>query len=81
MGDVIYGHVTSPAVGNNSVYNLTSGIKLIGTATSGGCTGCSTGTHSHMETKYGTVVAPCCGASVTTSTAIYQFSWSNNIPC
>jgi hypothetical protein len=81
IGSVMYGHVSSPAVSNGETYNLTSGSLLLGTVTSGSCSGCSTGPHSHMERSGGSVVAPCCGAAVSTSTNIYRFTWDNALPC
>ena len=81
IGTVMYGHVSNPAVTNGGIYNLTSSILLLGTATTGSCTGCSTGAHSHMERLGGSVVAPCCGATVTTSTNIYKFTWDNAQVC
>lgn len=81
MGSVRFGHVASPAVSNGTLYNLTSGSKLIGTVPSGETSGCYTGAHSHMERVSGSVVAPCCGITVTTATNIYKYTWDNGIVC
>ncbi len=87
MGSVMYGHVASPAVVDKGLYVVpASGQILLGTVPSGSCVidpqhKCFTAPHSHMEVTGGTVVAPCCGASVSGSTNIYKFTWSNNPPC
>ncbi len=81
MGSVRFGHVASPAVTNGTLYNLSSGTKLIGTVPSGNPGNCYTGAHSHMERSGGSVVAPCCGATVSSSTNIYKFTWDNGIAC
>ncbi len=80
MGAVRFGHVASPAITNGTLYNLSGGSTLIGTVPSGNPGSCYTGPHSHMERSGGSVVAPCCGATVSTSTNIYKFTW-NNVTC
>jgi hypothetical protein len=81
MGSVMFGHIANPVVSNGTLYNLSSSAKKLGTAPSGSCGGCYTGAHSHMERSGGSVVAPCCGATVATSTNIYKFTWNNGIAC
>lgn len=81
VGSVMYGHVKSPAVSNGATYDLTSGSLKIGTVPSGNPGACFTGPHSHMERSGGSVVAPCCGGTVSTSTNIYKFTWDNAQVC
>lgn len=81
IGAVLYGHVTSPTVSNATVYNLSGTSYAIGSVTTGSCSNCSTGAHSHMERFGGSVVAPCCGLSVSSSTVIYRFTWDDSISC
>lgn len=75
IGSVMYGHVDGPLVSSNTVYNLSSSSKQLGTVPSGSCGGCYTGPHSHMERSGGSTSAPCCAASVSTSTNIYSWTF------
>lgn len=81
IGSVMYAHVDNPQVSNNTVYNLTSSSKKIGTVPSGSCAGCTSGPHTHMERSGGTRVAPCCGIYVTTSTNIYRWTYTPHAYC
>ncbi len=81
IGAVLFGHVTSPTVSDGVIYNLTTTAYQIGSVTTGSCSGCSSGAHSHMERFGGSVVAPCCGTSVSSSTPIYRFTWDDTISC
>lgn len=81
VGSVMYGHVASPTVLDGATYDLTSGSLRIGTVPNVQCGGCYTGAHSHMERSGGTVLAPCCSGSVSTSTRIYKFTWDNAQAC
>jgi hypothetical protein len=80
IGSVMYGHVSNPQVNHNTIYNLTSGNKTLGTVPGGSCNSCAfgscyTGAHSHMERLGGTTVAPCCCTGVTGSTNIYKWTF------
>ncbi|MDP2362723.1 MAG: hypothetical protein Q8M94_03020 [Ignavibacteria bacterium] len=77
IGSVRYAHVASPAVSHNTLYNLSSGSKLLGTVPTGSAGSCYSGPHSHMERTGGVTVAPCCGATVSTSTNIYRYTWDD----
>ncbi len=86
MGSVGFGHVMNPQVAHGALYNYTNPFKL-GTANTdnggcgaGCCSGCSSGIHSHMQVMGGSIVAPCCNATVTSGTQIYRFTW-NDINC
>lgn len=76
IGSLLYGHVSNVAVGNNQVYNLTSGSKLIGTVPGGTSGTCYQGGHSHMERLGGSTIAPCCCADAYAgTTAIYRWDF------
>lgn len=83
VGSVKYAHVASPAVSNNTLYNLTSGTKLLGAVPAGNPGSCYTGPHSHMERVGGSVMPTglCCGATVNSSTNVYKYTWDNALPC
>ncbi len=83
MGSVKYGHVANPQVVDNTVYNLTSGTKLLGAVPADAfCAGCFEHQHSHMEIVGGQVISLLgCDDTVSSSTNIYRFTWSDNPPC
>lgn len=81
IGSVMYAHVDNPQVSNNTVYNLTSSSKWLGTVPAGACGGCYTGRHSHMERSGGSTIAPCCAVGVTTSTNIYSWTFTPHAYC
>lgn len=75
IGSVMFGHISSPQVGNGVTYNLTSSTKWIGNVPTGYTGGCYTGPHSHMERFGGSTLAPCCCQTVYTSTNIYSWAF------
>jgi len=79
IGSVAYGHVNTVYVSNGVLYNLSGSSLRLGTVTTVTGCGCSDGAHSHMEATGSTLscIAPCCGATVSTSTNIYQFTWND----
>lgn len=81
IGMVVFGHINSPAVSNNQLYNLTSNQLRLGQTVGGShnCNGitCYSGTHVHMERWGGQTIAPCCCASaVKGGTPIYQWNFA-----
>ncbi len=84
IGGVLYGHIANPAVSHNTIYNLSSSSKKLGTSPAGswscGGSSCYSGSHVHMERSGGTTVAPCCCVDTTKgSTKIYEYIF--NTPC
>jgi hypothetical protein len=76
IGTVIYAHIASPQVNNNTIYNLTSSSKKLGTAPSTAC-GCYGGVHSHMERLGGSTLSTiCCAVSVSSSSNIYSWNFT-----
>lgn len=80
VGSVLYAHVGAPPL-PAGLRNYYGGPLAIGSTPAGTCGVFYTGAHSHMERFGGSVVAPCCGVSVTTGTAIYKFTWDDSIIC
>ena len=77
IGTVFYAHIESPSVGDNTIYNLGSSSKKLGTAAvSPPACWCISGPHSHMERTGGSTLAPCCAVGVTSSTNIYSWTFT-----
>lgn len=82
IGTVFYAHIASPQVSDNTIYNLTSSSKKLGTAPAPGGCGCYGGYHSHMERSGGaTLSGICCATSVLSSTNIYSWTFTPISPC
>jgi hypothetical protein len=75
IGTVLYGHIDNPVVSHGQVINLSSGVFTLGYAASGSCTGCSTGSHVHMEKWGGSANSYCCCTTVTTSNVLYSWNF------
>lgn len=82
IGTVFYAHIESPQVNDNTIYNLTSSSKILGTAPAAGGCGCYGGYHSHMERSGGaTLSGICCASPVSSSTNIYSWTFTPLSSC
>ncbi len=75
LGSVLYGHLTSATATSRvlTTSDYSNGIK-VRNVTSGTCTGCYGGAHTHTECKYGSLMVAYPNAITAGSTVIYQYS-------